>query len=71
MNYIDIFAGAGGLSEGFTKQGFEAVAHIEMNSDAVKTLQTRACYYYLKEQNNLTPYYEYEKGQFREKNCMH
>lgn len=62
MNYIDIFAGAGGLSEGFTKQGFEAVAHIEMNSDAVKTLQTRACYYYLKEHNNLTPYYEYEKG---------
>ena len=43
MNYIDLFAGAGGLSEGFTSVGFEPVAHIEMNIDAAFTLKTRAC----------------------------
>lgn len=34
MNYIDLFAGAGGLSEGFIRQGFTPVAHVEMNKDA-------------------------------------
>lgn len=62
MNYIDLFAGAGGLSEGFNSVGFEPVAHIEMNSDAANTLKTRACYYYLKANGQLEAYYNYEKG---------
>lgn len=41
MNYIDLFAGAGGLSEGFMQMGFNPVAHIEMNSDACNTIKTR------------------------------
>jgi DNA (cytosine-5)-methyltransferase 1 len=32
LNFIDLFAGAGGLSEGFTP-----VAHIEMDKYAFKT----------------------------------
>lgn len=34
MNCIDLFAGAGGLSEGFRRQGFNIVAHVEMEHAA-------------------------------------
>lgn len=63
MNYIDLFAGAGGLSEGFLQAGYTPVAHIEMNSDAAQTLKTRVCYHYLKQNNNLAPYRRYERGE--------
>ncbi|MEL7658140.1 MAG: DNA cytosine methyltransferase, partial [Bacillota bacterium] len=64
ITYIDLFAGAGGLSEGFSNAGFEPIAHVEMNSDACKTLRTRACYYYLKEQDRLSQYYDYLSGKY-------
>jgi DNA (cytosine-5)-methyltransferase 1 len=31
MRYLDLFAGAGGLSEGFIREGFEPVAHVELD----------------------------------------
>lgn len=34
MRYLDLFAGAGGLSEGFFKAGFKPVAHVEINEAA-------------------------------------
>ena len=40
-NFIDLFAGAGGLSEGFLQAGFKPVAHVEMNEFAARTLETR------------------------------
>lgn len=62
LNYIDLFAGAGGLSEGFTREGFNAVAHVEMNPDACRTIETRIAYQYLKANGGEDRYYDYLKG---------
>ncbi|MFI3202107.1 MAG: DNA cytosine methyltransferase [Eubacteriales bacterium] len=43
--FIDLFAGCGGLSEGFYKEKFSALAHVEINATACKTLVTRMKYY--------------------------
>ena len=68
INYIDLFAGAGGLSEGFTSSGYHPIAHVEMNKDACSTLITRACYYYLNDNGKLGLYLSYLKGEIsREK----
>ncbi|PKP36630.1 MAG: DNA (cytosine-5-)-methyltransferase, partial [Bacteroidetes bacterium HGW-Bacteroidetes-15] len=61
LNYIDLFAGAGGLSEGFIRHGFNPVAHVEMNGYACETLRTRVAYHYLKEANQLDIYEKYLK----------
>lgn len=62
LNYIDLFAGAGGLSEGFIQSGYRPVAHMEMNEHAAKTIETRIAYYYLKDNGKIKSYYDYEKG---------
>ncbi|PKP19161.1 MAG: DNA (cytosine-5-)-methyltransferase [Bacteroidetes bacterium HGW-Bacteroidetes-23] len=63
LNFIDLFAGASGMSEGFVNAGFNPVAHIEMNPEACQTIKTRAAYHYLKSNNNLDLYYQYIKGE--------
>src|ERR1035437_782686 len=60
--YIDLFAGAGGLSEGFIRAGYKPVAHVEFDQAACFTLKTRLAYHYLKENKNLAPYIDYLKG---------
>lgn len=59
LTFIDLFAGAGGLSEGFIRAGFEPLAHIEMNKSACDTLKTRAAFHYLKSKNKLSVYEKY------------
>ena len=61
-NFIDLFAGAGGLSEGFVQAGFSPVAHVEMNPFAAKTLETRSAYYFLRDAGQLNIYYDYLRG---------
>jgi DNA (cytosine-5)-methyltransferase 1 len=63
LNYIDLFAGAGGLSEGFIRAGFEPVAHVEMDVAACYTLKTRVAYHYLKSKKKLDKYIAYLKGE--------
>ena len=43
--FIDLFAGCGGLSEGFYKQGFKALTHVEYDHYACKSLRTRMKHY--------------------------
>ena len=62
FNYLDLFAGAGGLSEGFIRAGFNPVAHVEMDRAACFTLRTRMAYHWLKDQNMEEQYAEYLKG---------
>lgn len=57
--FIDLFAGGGGLSEGFIQQGFEAIAHVEKDKAACNTLKTRAAFHYLKEKDRLQLYSQY------------
>jgi DNA (cytosine-5)-methyltransferase 1 len=63
LNFIDLFAGAGGLSEGFIRAGYTPLAHIEMDKYACDTLKTRAAFHWLKTNNQLQKYkkYLYEK----------
>lgn len=63
LTYIDLFAGAGGLSEGFIRAGFAPIAHVEHNSAACFTLKTRMAYYHLKQKKKEALYYSYLKGE--------
>ena len=59
LNFIDLFAGAGGLSEGFIRAGYTPLAHIEMDKYACDTLKTRAAFHWLKANNQLNKYKKY------------
>jgi len=67
VRFIDLFAGAGGLSEGFKRAGFTPIAHVESNTAACFTLKTRLAYYYLKSQNQIDVYHRYLKGEIKRK----
>lgn len=62
ITVLDLFSGAGGLSEGFFRNNFKFVSHVEMDKYAAKTLLTRVSYYALKNNGKLEKYYEYLKG---------
>ena len=63
INCLDLFAGGGGLSEGFINAGYNMVSHIEMDKDACLTLKTRLSFHYLKSINKLSIYEKYIKGE--------
>ena len=63
MNFIDLFAGAGGLSEGFIRAGYTPIAHVESDKAACYTLRTRTAFHFLKKQKRLDIYERYLKGE--------
>lgn len=63
LNYIDLFAGAGGLSEGFIRAEYHPVAHVEMDEAACYTLKTRVAFHYLKRSKKIDKYEQYLKGE--------
>ena len=56
MIILDLFSGAGGMSEGFWRCGGKFVAHIEMDKIACDTLRVRQAYHELKKQDRLYIY---------------
>lgn len=56
MNIIDLFSGAGGLTEGFRNSNFNILGHVEKDTSASKTLMLREAYHYLKSQKKLLLY---------------
>jgi DNA (cytosine-5)-methyltransferase 1 len=62
LNYLDLFAGAGGLSEGFIRAGFKPIAHVESDQAACYTLRTRIAYHLLRERKRLDVYADYLNG---------
>ncbi len=62
FTFIDLFAGAGGLAEGFLKNGFTPLAFVEMVKDSCFTLKTRLAYYHLQRNGRKDIYYDYLLG---------
>ena len=62
INFLDLFAGAGGLSEGFIQAGFCPVAHVEADQAACFTLRTRMAYHWLKAHDRVEQYHDYLNG---------
>jgi DNA (cytosine-5)-methyltransferase 1 len=61
--FLDLFAGAGGLSEGFIRAGFTPIAHLEQDKAACNTLLTRMAYHWLKNTGLHNIYIEYLLGE--------
>lgn len=59
LNFLDLFAGAGGLSEGFIQAGFAPVAHVESDRAACYTLRTRMAYHWLLDHKQAELYVKY------------
>lgn len=62
ITFLDLFAGCGGLSEGFIQAGFQPVAHVEMDAAACFSLKTRMAYHWLMENKKEEIYSNYLKG---------
>lgn len=62
LRFLDLFAGAGGMSEGFIREGYSPVAHVEMDVAACYTLKTRIAYHWLKSHGRIDNYYDYLRG---------
>ena len=56
---IDLFAGPGGLGEGFSQAGFDIRLSIEMDPIACETLTIRKFFHSLKDNDSSKHYYDF------------
>ena len=70
LTAIDIFSGGGGLSEGFSRAGFDIINHIEQDRNAAETLRTRVMFSLLKELGLIKEYYNYLYGLIHRKDLI-
>lgn len=67
---IDLFSGAGGLTEGFRNDNYEIIGHVEMNHSACETLQLRDAFYWLKSHDKLDKYFKFLEGDISRKDLL-
>lgn len=60
---VDIFAGPGGLGEGFTQAGFEILLSAEMDPVACQTLTLRKFFHQFEKLNAPEAYYKFIRGE--------
>jgi DNA (cytosine-5)-methyltransferase 1 len=60
--FLDLFAGAGGLSEGFIQAGYNPIMHVEMDKGACFTLKTRLAFHWLNANKKTKHYNSYLAG---------
>ena len=63
LTFIDLFADASKLSEGFTRVGFDLISHVEVVKAASFILKIRAAYHYLITKGRVNEYRKYRKGE--------
>lgn len=67
---LDMFSGAGGLTEGFFRTGYKFIAHIDMDKYAAMTLETRSIYYALKANRMEEIYRDYLSGEISREDLL-
>ena len=60
---VDIFAGPGGLAEGFAQAGYEILLSAEMNKVACDTLRIRKFFHQFSENNVPKEFYQFLRGE--------
>ncbi len=60
---LDLFSGAGGLTEGFFREGFHFISHIDKDEKALKTLETRSLFHSLNKDKKDDIYFNYINGE--------
>ncbi len=67
LTFIDLFAGAGGLAEGFIRASYQPIAFVEKDTNSCLTIKTRLAYYYLKSIDKFDLYIDYLKKDINRK----